>query len=254
MTRESDVLTGAIVVNLLDGTILPRHMPGFPIEKYLPLLLEGGVTAFVTTVAAHHEDDFSTAVARLIHWRRLVEANPSALRLILMPNDLVAAKQGGQVGVIFGFQDPKPIGEDLVLLGALYHLGLRVLQLTYQRRTLVGDGCGESANGGLSAFGRLLVWECNRLGVLVDLAHAGYRTTLDAIVTSEVPVLISHTGSYTLCPHVRNIHDDQLRAIAENGGVVGVYAISQFIRQDGGEKGADITDVVAHIEYKHHSE
>jgi len=103
MTRERDVLAGAIVVNLLDGTILPRHMPGFPIEKYLPLLLEGGVTAFVTTVAAHHEDDFPAAAARLIHWRRLVEGNSSALRLILTPNDLVAAKQSKQVGVIFGF-------------------------------------------------------------------------------------------------------------------------------------------------------
>src|SRR5688572_15949984 len=122
------------VVNLLDGTILPRHLPGFPLDLYLEDLRSGGVTAFVTCVAAHHEDRFAQACVRLVRWHRLIQSALPALQLILEPADLGRTKAANRIGVIFQFQDPMPVEDDLLKLEALYNLGLRILQLTYQRR------------------------------------------------------------------------------------------------------------------------
>lgn len=245
----SEVHKQSIVVDMLDGTILPRHLPGFPIDKYIEKLHEGGVTAFVTCVAAHHEDDFPRAATRLIRWHRLVKSAAGRLRLILTPEDLVDAKARNQVGVIFQFQDARPIDDNLLHLEALYRMGLRIQQLTYQRRNLVGDGCGEPFDGGLSAFGKDVVRECNRLGLVIDLAHGGHRTILDAIRASEAPVLISHTAAHRVMPHVRSVPDEDLVALAEKGGVVGVHALSYLLRPDGGTAGAGIDDMLRHIDY-----
>ena len=241
--------TKSLVVNLLDGTVLPRHLPGFPIDRYLEDLHRGGVTAFVTCVAAHHEDDFSLATMRLMRWHRLVQSVAPNLKVILSPEDLREVKRRKSVGVIFQFQDPKPIEDNLLYVEAFYRLGLRILQLTYQRRNLAGDGCGEPSDGGVSAFGRELIRECNKLGVLVDLAHAGHRTILDAISISNAPVLISHTAAHALYPHPRNIRDEHIKAVADNGGLVGVHALAYLLRRNGGSEGASIQDVVAHIDY-----
>ena len=247
--RSRDVHEASVVVNLLDGTILPRHLPGFPISEYLKSLRAGGVTAFVTCVAAHHEDDFAMAATRLMRWHKLVQSASPGLKLILTPDDVFAAKSTGGIGVLFQFQDAKPIDDNLLHLEAFYRLGLRILQLTYPRRNLAGDGCGEPSDGGVSSFGRQLIGECNRLGLIIDLAHGGYRTIIDAAEVSEAPILVSHTGAHAICPHPRNIPDDVIRAVAAKGGVIGVHALAYLLRQGGGSQGADILDVVAHIDH-----
>jgi membrane dipeptidase len=171
------------------------------------------------------------------------------LQLVLESKDIIEIKNKDQEGIIFGFQDSEPVAQNLAHLEALYYLGLRVLQLTYQRKNSSGYGCGEPADKGLSSFGKMLVGECNRLGIIIDLSHAGINTFLTAIDLSKAPVMVSHTGCKSLCQHVRNISDFQIRKIAENGGVIGIYAISQFLKEGGANEGAEMEDFVRHVDY-----
>jgi membrane dipeptidase len=106
---------------------------------------------------------------------------------------------------------------------------VRIFQLTYNRRNLVGDGCLESGNAGLSEFGRKLVSRLNERKLLVDLSHAGERTTLEAIEASKTPIAISHTGCAALVPNPRNKTDRELRKLADKGGYVGIY-LMPFLR------------------------
>jgi len=159
--------------------------------------------------------------------------------------DLTLAKQTKRLGVIYGFQDSSMFGPDLFRLDTFFHLGLRVLQPTYNLRNLVGDGCLEKANGGLSLLGYELVERANELGICLDLSHAGRRTTSDVIRASKKPVAITHTGCAALVDVPRNTPDEQLRSVAKRGGVVGIYFIP-FLRA-AGQPTAE--DVVRHIEH-----
>ena len=107
------------------------------------------------------------------------------------------------------------LGTDLHRLEWFYHLGLRILQPTYNRRNLLGDGCLEEANGGLSRLGRPVVERCNELGILVDLSHCGQRTTAEGIAASRKPVAITHSGCAAIADRPRNKRDEELRALCD---------------------------------------
>lgn len=136
-------------------------------------------------------------------------------------------------------------GEDLVRFDTFCSFGLRVFQLTYNRRSLAGDGCLEPGNAGLSVFGRKLVASLNEHKALVDLSHAGESTTLEAIETSTAPIAITHTCCAALVPNPRNKTDHELRKLAQKGGYVGMYQMP-FLRSQG-QPMAD--DLIRHIEH-----
>jgi len=127
------------------------------------------------------------------------------------------------------FQNPEPIDRQLWRLRLFFELGLRVLQLTYNERSLAGDGCGEATDAGLSDFGRLLIKHCNSLGIAIDVSHCGNKTTLEAIEASSAPVLITHGMARALCDNPRCKTDEAVKACASKGGVVGVQAMGPFI-------------------------
>ena len=133
---------------------------------------------------------------------------------------------------------------ELRYVRVFFQLGVRMMHLTYNRRNMIGDGCGEAANGGLSDFGRAAVRELNRVGVIPDVAHSGFQTSLEAAQVSERPVVASHSGAHALSPHFRCKPDDVIRALADSGGYIGVCAIPGFL----GGRG-DITVFLDHIEY-----
>ena len=118
------------------------------------------------------------------------------------------------------------------------------MHLTYNRRNMIGDGCAEPANGGLSALGRDLVAEMNRLGIIVDIPHSGVRTTLDAAEVSCKPVMASHTGARALHDHMRCKTDAELRAIADTGGLIGVYVLPSMLGPD-----ASLNTMLDHLDY-----
>ncbi len=136
------------------------------------------------------------------------------------------------------------VGEELAPLKEFARLGARMMHLTYNRRNLIGDGCAESANGGLSDFGRTVIAEMNRLGIIVDLAHSGWQTSIEAARVSSVPVVISHAAVWNLSQHMRCKSDEVIRAVVESGGTIGITNIPRFL----GGKG-DLVAMLDHIDY-----
>ena len=143
--------------------------------------------------------------------------------------DILSAKEEGKVGVVLGWQNASPIENDLNRLAMFYALGVRVIQLTYNERNLLGNGCYERSDDGLSNFGVDAVREINRLGILIDLSHVGDRTTLEAADLSEHPVACTHANARSFFGHVRNKTDDALKLIAGKGGVIGANAFPPFM-------------------------
>jgi membrane dipeptidase len=140
-------------------------------------------------------------------------------------------------------QDGVAFETDLARLDLLYQIGIRIIQPTYNRRNLLGDGCMEPANAGLSRDGRSAIERMNDLGILVDLSHCGRQTAADAIAISSRPVSFTHTGCAALVDHPRHRTDDELRAVAGTGGIVGIYIMPYL--NDGNQPTGD--DVVRHL-------
>ena len=137
--------------------------------------------------------------------------------------DIAKAKENGTLGLILGFQNTEMIERDLSRIDVFHRLGVRIIQLTYNDRNVVGDGCLEPGDAGLSAFGRQVVERMNALGIAVDLSHCGTRTTADGIAASTKPPLITHSGCREVFRHPRSKEDRELKAMADKGGVVGIY-------------------------------
>jgi membrane dipeptidase len=208
---------------------------------------ESGITAVNYTIPAvgNEPDLFEKTIRWLAVAEREINAHPDTFLKIRSAADLRAAKAAGKLGLIYGFQDGAMLGTDLHRLEWFYHLGLRILQPTYNRRNLLGDGCLEEANGGLSRLGRSVVERCNELGILVDLSHCGQRTTAEGIAASRKPVAITHSGCAAIADRPRNKRDEELRALAQKGGVFGVY-LMPFLRISGQPTAED---VIRHIEH-----
>ncbi|MBS0393613.1 MAG: dipeptidase, partial [Proteobacteria bacterium] len=150
-----------------------------------------------------------------------------------------------RLGLIYGLQDTSPLDGDLGRLDGLAARGVRIVQATYNRRNLVGDGCLEPADGGLSLLGRELIQELARRRLLLDLSHAGPRTIAEGIAAAPGPVAITHTACRALADLPRNTSDASLRALADKGGVAGIYFMC-FLRSSGQPQAADL---IRHLEH-----
>ena len=218
--RRAIVIDGLLPDDFLSvlGKPEPPEYPLFS-QTQLDAVARSGLTAANLTVWGGTLDELARNIAQ---WMRRVETHPSHFMFIRKHADVDRAKQDSKLGLILGLQAPLNSG-DLTLLESLHGLGVRVIQLTYDTRTLFGDGCLEPANAGLSKLGREMVRQMNELGIAVDLAHCGVQTTADAIATSSKPVIFSHTGCSEVFRQPRNKEDRALRALADRGGVVGIY-------------------------------
>lgn len=161
--------------------------------------------------------------------------------------DIRAAKRSGRKAGIVTAQETDGLGRNLGLLETLHQFGLRVLQLTYNNQNLVGSGCAEAANGGLSNYGIRFVERLNQLGIVVDTGHCGKQTTLDACRVSSAPVIASHTGVERLYPHMRCKSDEEILAVTKTGGVVGIFAMPWFVHGDPANTTLD--HVLDHVDY-----
>ncbi|MEN6301181.1 MAG: membrane dipeptidase [Armatimonadia bacterium] len=166
------------------------------------------------------------------------------------PDDILAAHKDGRHCLYFTgngvpltqhWVSPE---EEMRYIRIFFQLGIRMMHLTYNRRNMIGDGCAEPANGGLSDFGRKVIAEMNRQGVLVDCAHSGWQTSLEAAQTSTKPMVASHSACAALQHHHRGKPDDVIRAIADTGGYIGICAVPAFL----GGRGT-IVDFIDHIDY-----
>lgn len=152
-------------------------------------------------------------------------------------------------GVVLAFQDPAPIENRLENVRVFYELGVRVVQLTYNKANYIGAGCAESNDRGLTDFGREVVRTMNRLGMVVDLSHCGRKTASDAIELSEQPVVFSHACTYALAENPRNRTDDELRALAERGGVIGLTPWGPICWKKDKDEPPSLDDYLDHVEH-----
>jgi membrane dipeptidase len=212
-----------LVIDALAG-INAENLPIKP--QVLQQALDSGVTGINWTVSM---PDFEATVDSISFVEGLVEGEPSHFLIARRQSDLDHAKQTKRIAIILGFQHPQPIESDLKHITMFRRLGVRVMQLTYNNRSLFGDGCLEPANAGLSKLGRSAIARMNELGVAVDLSHCGQRTTAEAIEASSKPVLITHAGCSAVHAHPRNKDDRELRALADRGGVVGIYFMPYLV-------------------------
>lgn len=184
-------------------------------------ICRAGITGAHVTLAAHYENE-EKMVDRLKDYYAALLAYPDRLCLIEKSSDLEWAKLEGKTGIILGLQTITPMGEDWTNLWLFRKLGLRIAQLTYMSHTLAGDGCMEEPDRGLTYFGERTVMVMNQAGILVDLAHSGWKTAEGVLKISKDPVVTTHSNPYQLCPVRRNLPDELLKAISETGGVIGI--------------------------------
>ena len=213
----------SIVIDALanPGSMNVSWPPRGPLsQKQRDAIATSGITAINVTVSA---DTFEATTRTIALWSGEVDRYPTLLSIVRRYPDIARAKKENMLGLILGFQNTEMLERDLSRLDVFHKLGIRIIQLTYNDRNIIGDGCLEPGDAGLSAFGRQVVERMNALGIAVDLSHCGTRTTADGIAASAKPPLITDSGCREVYRHPRSKEDRELKAMADKGGVVGMY-------------------------------
>jgi len=204
----------------------------------------GGVTAANCTCCVW--ENFRATMDNIARWKVMLRENADLITQVRTTTDIQRAKQDGKTGIILGFQNTSAFEDRLGYVELFKELGVGIAQMAYNTQNQVGSGCYESRDGGLSDFGREVVAEMNRVGMMCDLSHVGPRTSTDVIEASRKPACYSHCLPAGLKEHPRNKSDEQLRFMADHGGFIGVTMFSPFLA-----KGIESTvdDYVAAIDY-----
>ena len=240
--------TSAVVIDGLGGPGRPTGKDGPALDaKDIADVRASGLSAVNLTIGSvgSYARNYEEAVSSIAFWDGEIAKHPDVLLKFSRAADIDAARRSGRLALIYGLQDTTMLGEDIGRLDMFRALGVRIVQLTYNRRNLVGDGCMEPGNAGLSRFGREVVERMNAQAMLVDLSHCGERTTDEAIALSSKPVAITHTGCSAVSPHPRSKSDATLRKLADRDGVAGIY-LMPYLRSSGQPMASD---VIAHVEH-----
>ena len=205
-TTDTAPVVDGLQINNWDRTVLEE-------------LRLGGVNAVNATCAVWEGP--REALAAIGDWLTLQRENSDIVRLATTTDDIHAARTAGQVAVLLGFQNTSPFADDYRLVEIFARLGVRIAQLTYNIQNLVGGSCYEPEDSGLTRFGKIIVSEMNRVGMLIDLSHVGERTSLDAVHASALPVAITHANPSWFHDSPRNKSDHLIEAVAKRDGVIG---------------------------------
>jgi membrane dipeptidase len=208
-------------------------------------LRRGGLTVINATIAVW--ENFTETLDAIARWYLRFERYADTIIPIKDITDIQRAKAEKKCGIIFGFQNSSPVEDDLRRLSLLHELGVRIIQITYNNSNFVGSGYVDSPDYGLTKFGVDFITECNRLGILIDCSHVGYKTTMDAIDASTKPIAFTHAGPRAMCDHPRNKTDEQLKALVTKGGVVGVNAFPWFLAAGSQATISDFLDTVNYM-------
>jgi len=210
---------------------------------------ESGVTGTFRN-AGEESQGALTLLKRLAHFTYVCDHLRDFTPKAVHPDDVITAKKANRHCYVLTCngvpltEQWKTVEEEMTYLTIFFQLGCRMMHLTYNRRNMLGDGCAEPANAGLSDFGRRVIAEMNRLGIIVDVAHSGWRTSLEAARASTRPIVASHTTCHALQHCCRAKPDEVIRAIIDGGGLIGICAIPAFLGGDG-----TIRALLDHIDY-----
>lgn len=229
---------------VIDGSIVIEQS-----EAHFKRFKAGGVTAVNHTVTEPYSG-LEESLAQVNHWRRWIDKNSASVMLATTVDHIHEAKKTGREAIIFGPQNTEMVGLNLDMIGTFYDLGVRIMQLTYQRQNWIGSGCGEQSDDGLTNFGRQFVKEMNQIGMVVDVSHCGQKTSVQAMEVSSKPIMITHSFSAKLSPHIRAKSDDTIRALGKHGGVIGITGLSPYLYYpDAPTRQPDIARLVEHIKH-----
>ncbi|MEO8450905.1 MAG: membrane dipeptidase, partial [Gemmatimonadota bacterium] len=241
---------GATVIDCLasPGPFNVPNSTGAPLtDEMIANVKASGITAVNVTLSGGGPGhvSFDDTVAKIGYWERELAAHPDTFLKVRTVADIAEAKRLGKLGLIYGFQDAVMLEGDAGRLALFHRYGVKIIQLTYNVRNLLGDGCLEPGDAGLSRHGRDVVARMNELGQLVDLSHCGTHTTNDGIDASAKPVGITHSGCKAVFDHPRSKSDATLKKMADKGGVVGIY-LMPFINAAGQPTAADLVKQIEH--------
>ena len=243
--RAMRIHRDSIVVDCLTGTFSKDFN-----EQYVQNLKKGGISAIHVTIPDIESYDMSQVVDEFGKWFRVLRGlEQQNVRIATSVKDVREIKEAGGIGVVLGSQGAGFLGLDLGRLHFFARLGMRMWQATYQQRNQIGGGCGEKVDVGLSNFGFKWVEEVNKLGIVISLSHVGYRTSMEVMESSKDPVVFDHSNAKALCDHIRNITDEQIRACAEKGGVIGLTPTGSFVSAEKKMSQIGVEDYVDHIDY-----
>ncbi|PKL25359.1 MAG: peptidase M19 [Spirochaetae bacterium HGW-Spirochaetae-3] len=232
------------------SVVIDMTCPAAVKDRILRDYRDGGLTAIAVTAGYGMKVPRRTPLRHteetMAMWTERIRTRDD-LVLVTSVKDIYRAKSEGKLGIILHFQGTRPFEGEIKNIGMFYKTGLRVCQLCYNVKDLAGCGCTVEEDTGLTEFGGLVVAEANRLGVLVDCAHTGAKTTLDAIDASSSPVIISHGNARAVHDNDRNLNDDVVKAIAKNGGVIGINGFPSFVSKSFRPSLDEFIDHIDHI-------
>lgn len=188
-------------------------------EEIFQQIHQGGLSAIHVTIC--YNEDFQETVQNMIDWNRYFQKYPDLIFLGRNAEDVRRAQLDGRTAIFFGFQNCSPVEDNIGLVEILHSLGARFMQLTYNNQSLLGTGCYETNDSGITRMGRQVIKEMNRVGLVVDMSHSAERSTLEAIEISERPIAITHANPTFWHPALRNKSDDVIRSLGANGGMLG---------------------------------
>lgn len=245
--RAARLHRDALIIDGLGGSMLMRPAPDVDGADRIDQYRHNHVTVSNETIAMPGEGTRAT-LKRVFDYLCLDQVSQGRTKRVLSVEDIAGHHTGGTLGLLYGLQAADPFESDTYLVPIFHELGVRIANLVYNERNRLGDGCMETHDQGLTAFGTSVVLEMNRVGMTVDLSHTSVLTSLDAAQVSRSPVVFSHSSARGLTDHPRNVTDDQMKAVAATGGLIGICPHSQFCERRRGER-PTIENFLDHIEY-----
>ena len=206
---------------------------------------QAGITAIHATLV--YWENTEESFAKIKYWNDLFKEHKDIITHAKKTEDIIQAKKNNKLAIIFGFQNSAPIANDIFLVEKFFKEGLRFMQLTYNNQTPLAGGCFEPKDSGVSRFGKAVIEEMNRLGMIVDLSHAGKQTCIDAIDFSSKPVAISHANPSFFHKSIRNIDSDVLQKLAKKNGFIGLSLYPYHLKNLGKCKVEDFCSMIKEL-------
>ena len=204
---------------------------------------EAGLNAVHVTVVYH--EDYDEFLTRISEWDELFKKNSDLIFLGKDFKDIEKAKSENKTAIFFGFQNCSPIEDDLKLVEKVHELGCRFMQLTYNNQSLLATGCYENVDSGVTNFGKEVIKEMNRVGIVIDMSHSAENSTLDAIELSEKPIAITHANPFFWHSAKRNKSDNLLKNLSQSGGMLGLSLYAHHLKNSSNCKLENFCEMVA---------
>lgn len=223
---------------------------------YLPRFQAGGVNIIIAAIFIDSSFISQMALQKALNQVAAlyeeVQESPDKLMICRDSKDMILAQKSGKIGFLLSLEGVEPIGTDLSLLTVFYELGVRNVGLVWSRRNAVGDGSHfspvrEGTKGGITSFGVTLIETAEKLDMTIDVTHLNDEGFWDVMEISKKPVIASHSNSRVLANNMRNLTDDQMKAIASKGGVIGVNAVSIIVATE--DENSNLEQFINHIDY-----